>query len=200
MASINFCPNCGENLNHLDDTAVFCAKCGIRLKKESTDSVIEKNDSKTSADSENIKEIIDSKKNSHDAWIVITIVLAMVGILYYLTASPTRKKSTKPDINDFSMVAPTSTEGVKFVKINVEYDNYTNIYTIHCKMENKTGRLISYMDLKGVFYDNKGNIIGTGFGNETNFPNGYTKVVDIIATGIVNPKSYDVQIGNVIYE
>lgn len=70
--------------------------------------------------------------------------------------------------------------------------------TIHVKVRNNTGHLISYADLKGVYYDKKGNIVGTGLGNTTNIAAGASKTIDIMSMGIENADRYEVEMGNVM--
>jgi hypothetical protein len=70
--------------------------------------------------------------------------------------------------------------------------------TIHVKVRNNTDHLISYADLKGVYYDKKGGIVGTGMGNATNIAAGATKTIDILSMGIEKADRYEVEMGNVM--
>ena len=70
--------------------------------------------------------------------------------------------------------------------------------TIHVKVRNNTDRLISYVDLKGVYYDKKKNVVGTGLGNAVNIAAGATKTIDIMSMGIEGADSYEVELGNVL--
>lgn len=70
--------------------------------------------------------------------------------------------------------------------------------TIHVKVRNNSDHLISYADLKGVYYDGKNDIVGTGIGNAANIAAGATKTIDIMSTGIEGADHYEVEVGNVL--
>jgi hypothetical protein len=70
--------------------------------------------------------------------------------------------------------------------------------TIHVKVRNNSDHLISYADLKGVYYDGKNDIVGTGIGNAANIAAGATKTIDIMSTGVEGADRYEVEVGNVL--
>lgn len=69
---------------------------------------------------------------------------------------------------------------------------------IHVKVRNNTDHLISYADLKGVYYNKKGDVVGTGMGNAANIAAGATKTIDVMSMGIEGASRYEVEVGNVI--
>lgn len=71
-------------------------------------------------------------------------------------------------------------------------------HIIHVKVRNNTGDLMQFVSLKGVFYDKKNNIVGTGLGNGMNLAAGASKTIDVVASGIDNADHYEVEVENVL--
>lgn len=126
----------------------------------------------------NIEKIKPMKKHLFTA--VIAIILA--------SCTPNSGQKTSSE----------SAPEIEIVKHSVKSDQYATI--IHVQVKNNTDKLVSYLDLKGVFYDGDGNIVGTGVGNGMNLPAGKTKTIDVLAADLQGASRYEVELGNVMYE
>jgi hypothetical protein len=107
----------------------------------------------------------------------------------------------KSNLNTDSTVITTSENSkpeVEILKQSAKYEPTLSSYTIHCRLKNNSSELISYLDLKATFYDKKGNIVGTGIGNASNFAAGAEKTVDVMGLDIQNCDTYEVEIGTVL--
>lgn len=91
---------------------------------------------------------------------------------------------------------PASKPDLEVLKTSESANEFAR--TIHVKVRNNTDHLITYADLKGVYYDKKDGIVGTGIGNAANIAAGATKTIDIMSTGIENADHYEVEVGNVL--
>lgn len=69
---------------------------------------------------------------------------------------------------------------------------------VHVEVKNNSDQLIQYVELKGVWKDASGNIVGTGIGNASNLPAGQTKTIDVTGLDIQNAATYDIEISQVL--
>lgn len=96
--------------------------------------------------------------------------------------------------------AEKSKPELEILKQNDENGAYgiEGAHEIHVKVRNNSGELMQFVSLKGVFYDKKDNIVGTGAGIGSNIAAGASKTIDISATGIEGADHYEVEIGSIV--
>jgi hypothetical protein len=107
------------------------------------------------------------------------------------------KKSTE-NKNESSSVK--TKPDIEILNNDETHEPVTNTRTVHVRIKNNTDKLVEYIDLKSVYYDGEKKIVGTGIGNTANLAAGATKTIDVMAMGIENAKTYDIEIGNVMYK
>jgi hypothetical protein len=139
---------------------------------------------------------------------IIAVVVLGLMVLGYLLPDPKKDKATGNALaatgSEASATAttepvaeaPAEKPELEILKTSETSNEFAR--TIHVKVRNNTDHLISYADLKGVYYDKKDGIVGTGMGNTANIAAGATKTIDIMSTGIDNADHYEVEVGNVM--
>jgi hypothetical protein len=121
-------------------------------------------------------------------WVGIVFVgLILLGLLL-----PDNK--TKPGTE----VTETSKEDIEIVKSSETVRERMSI--IHVEVKNNTEKLLSTGQIKIVYTDKAGSIVGTGLGTILNLAAGKSKVVDCLAMGIDGAENYEVQVEPMLYE
>lgn len=123
-------------------------------------------------------------------WIGIVIV----GIIVLGLLLPDSDKKTDSNTE----VAETSKEDIEVVKHNETIDDIMR--TVHVEVKNNTDELLTTGQIKIVYTDKDGAIVGTGLGTILNLAAGKTKVVDCIAMGVDGATEYEVQVEPMLYE
>jgi hypothetical protein len=123
-------------------------------------------------------------------WIGIVIV----GIIVLGFLLPDTDKKTEGNTE----VAETSKEDVEVVKHNETVNDMMR--TVHVEVKNNTDELLTAGQIKIVYTDKDGGIVGSGMGTILNLASGKTKVVDCIAMGVDGATNYEVQVEPMIYE
>ena len=132
---------------------------------------------------------------------VVVVAFILLGILL-----PDPKKGSsagatalaEPASTDAATSAPAAEDKPDLEVLKTSETANEIARTIHVKVRNNTDHLISYADLKGVYYDKKDGIVGTGMGNAANIAAGATKTIDIMSMGIEGADHYEVEVGNVL--
>lgn len=123
-------------------------------------------------------------------WIGIGIVgLILLGLLL----PDTNKKS-----ENGKEVSVTSKEDIEIVKSSETVRDRMSI--IHIEVKNNTDKLLTTGQLKVIYEDAKGNMVGTGTGTILNLAAGSSKVVDCLAMDIVGASTYRTEVTPLIYE
>ncbi|WP_329804392.1 FxLYD domain-containing protein [Flavobacterium facile] len=123
-------------------------------------------------------------------WVVIGFV-ALVLLGLFLPDSD--KKAT-----DKKEVTETSKEDIEVVKFSETVND--RMSTVHVEVKNNTDKLLTSGQLKVIYEDKAGNIVGTGLGTILNLAAGATKVVDCLAMDVVGAESYHVEVTPMLYE
>jgi hypothetical protein len=121
-------------------------------------------------------------------WIGVGIVgLILLGFL--LPDNATVKNSTeKTDgVEDISVVKSSETVREK-------------MSIIHVEVKNNTDKLLKSGQIKVIYEDAKGGIVGTGMGTILNLATGATKVVDCLAMDVVGASTYRTEVTPLMYE
>ncbi len=118
------------------------------------------------------------------------VLVVLIGIF-----APDSKKTAATEV---AAATPTAPEKPALEILSKSATSNEFASTIHVKVRNNTDHLVQYLDLKSVYYDKKGTIVGTGLGNAANLAAGATKTIDVMATGIEHATKYEVEIGNVM--
>lgn len=126
-------------------------------------------------------------------WVGIVIVgLILLGLLL-----PDSDKKSNSNAES-TEVAETSKEDIEVVKHNETIDDIMR--TVHVEVKNNTDELLTTGQIKIVYTDKDGAIVGTGLGTILNLAAGKTKVVDCIAMGVDGATEYEVQVEPMLYE
>lgn len=126
-------------------------------------------------------------------WVGIVIVgLILLGLLL-----PDSDKKSNSNVES-TEVAETSKEDIEVVKHNETIDDIMR--TVHVEVKNNTDELLTTGQIKIVYTDKDGAIVGTGLGTILNLAAGKTKVVDCIAMGVDGATEYEVQVEPMLYE
>lgn len=122
------------------------------------------------------------------------IAIVVVGIIVLGLLLPDSDKKTEGNTE----VAETSKEDIEVVKHNETINDIMR--TVHVEVKNNTDELLSSGQIKIVYTDKDGGIVGTGMGTILNLASGKTKVVDCLAMGVDGATNYEVQVEPMIYE
>lgn len=123
-------------------------------------------------------------------WIGIGIVgLILLGLLL---------PNTDKKAENGTEVAGTSKDDIEVVKSSET--NTESMRTVHVEVKNNTEKLLSTGQIKIVYTDKAGSIVGTGLGTILNLAAGKSKVVDCLAMGIDGAENYEVQVEPMLYE
>lgn len=123
-------------------------------------------------------------------WIGIVIV----GIIVLGLLLPDSDKKTDGNTE----VAEASKEDIEVVKHNETVNDMMR--TVHVEVKNNTEDLLTAGQIKIVYTDKDGGIVGTGSGSILNLAAGKTKVVDCLAMGVEGATNYEVQVEPMLYE
>jgi len=131
---------------------------------------------------------------------IIGFIILAVFVIGVLINAP--KKEAEPSTTETVTAGPPTPEKpeVEILSMDESLEEVTNSRTVHVRVKNNSDKLITYLDLKSVYTSKSGNIVGTGIGNSTNIAPGATKVVDVLAMGIENANTYDVEVNNVLFK
>lgn len=123
-------------------------------------------------------------------WVGIVVVgLILLGLLL---PDSDKKAETKTESSK------TSKDDIEVVKFS---ENTTgNVSTVHVEVKNNTEKLLQGGQIKIVYEDEKGNLVGTGNGTILNLASGASKVVDCMAVDIVGAANYKVEVTPMMYE
>lgn len=122
-----------------------------------------------------------------------------VGVFLVFAYGSDDSSSTGTGTDTVKTESGESKPAVEILQHKANYEATMNSYTIHCRVKNNTEKLVSYLDIQATFYDEKGNIVGTGMGNAANLAAGAEKTVDVMALDIDNAAKYEVQVDNIMY-
>ena len=125
-------------------------------------------------------------------------VIVFAGFLFMAFGSDDDTKPTDSTNTTTETASEDAMPDVEILKQTASYEDTIDAYTIHCRVKNNSGELITYLDLKATFYDKQGNIVGTGMGNAANFAAGAEKTIDVLGLDIHNCDKYEVQVDNVM--
>lgn len=122
------------------------------------------------------------------------IGIVLVGLISLGLLLPDTEKKPKQNSN----VLETSKEDIEVIKTSqtVSY----NMSTTHVEVKNNTDKLLNSGQIKIIYEDDKGNIVGTGVGTILNLASGATKVVDCLAMDIVGASNYKTEVTPLMYE
>ncbi|MFE3848949.1 FxLYD domain-containing protein [Flavobacterium sp. LB3P45] len=123
-------------------------------------------------------------------WIGIVIV----GIIVLGLLLPDSDKKTEGKAE----VAETSKEDIEVVKSSET--NTEMMRTVHVEVKNNTDKLLNSGQIKVIYEDAKGNIVGTGLGTILNLASGASKVVDCLAMDVVGASTYRTEVTPLMYE
>lgn len=123
-------------------------------------------------------------------WIGIVIV----GIIVLGLLLPDSDKKTEGKTE----VAETSKEDIEVVKSSET--NTEMMRTVHVEVKNNTDKLLNSGQIKVIYEDAKGNIVGTGLGTILNLASGASKVVDCLAMDVVGASTYRTEVTPLMYE
>lgn len=123
-------------------------------------------------------------------WIGIVIVgLILLGLLLPDTD---KKAENSTEVTD------TSKEDIEIVKSSETVTE--RMSTIHVEVKNNTDKLLTTGQIKVIYEDAKGNMVGTGTGTILNLASGASKVVDCLAMDIVGASTYRTEVTPMLYE
>ena len=123
-------------------------------------------------------------------WIGIIILgLILLGLLM----PDTNKKGVKGN-----EVTETTKEDIEIVKSSETVRERMSI--VHVEVKNNTDKLLTSGQLKVIYEDSKGNMVGTGLGTILNLASGASKVVDCLAMDIVGASTYRIEVTPFMYE
>lgn len=95
-------------------------------------------------------------------------------------------------------VSETSKEDIEIVKSSETVRERMSI--IHVEVKNNTEKLLTTGQLKVIYEDAKGNMVGTGTGTILNLAAGASKVVDCLAMDVVGASTYRTEVTPLMYE
>ena len=126
-------------------------------------------------------------------WIAIVVVgLFIIGLL--LPDSDKKQvKETKT-----TETTETSKDDIEVVKFSETAVDRTS--TVHVEVKNNTDNLLTAGQIKVIYEDKQGNIVGTGLGTILNLASGKTKVVDCLAMDVDGAATYSVEVTPLTYE
>ncbi len=123
-------------------------------------------------------------------WIGIVVIgLILLGLLL-----PDTDKKPKKNSN----VTETIKDDIEVVKSSETVSQ--NMSTIHVELKNNTDKLLTTGQIKTIYEDKKGTIVGTGLGAILNLPSGATRVIDCLAMDIVGASNYKIEVTPLLYE
>lgn len=105
------------------------------------------------------------------------------------------KDDKKGTSNSTEQVAVDDIEVVKQSETSTD-----NMSTVHVEVKNNTEKLLTGGQIKVIYEDAKGNIVGTGLGTILNLASGASKVVDCLAMDVVGATTYKVEVTPLSYE
>jgi hypothetical protein len=103
--------------------------------------------------------------------------------------------STATESNSRPAIPEQQVVVVKHNAEKIDDDSWRTFVTVR----NISGQLANSVDLKVVYYDAQGKVVGTGLGVELNVPGGEERLVTCTAMDIKNAKSYDVEVAHVYF-
>ncbi|NDC40816.1 MAG: hypothetical protein EBZ77_04570 [Chitinophagia bacterium] len=128
------------------------------------------------------------------AFAIVVAAIIFVSNQFYKAADtihPTATQVSAPQVpqaapaNDITILKSSAlSKGMGLVEVDVRIRN--------------GNEPVSYADFVATFYDEQGNMLGTGIGNTTNLAAGAEKTVVCIASQINQFAKYDVQVNNVM--
>lgn len=125
-------------------------------------------------------------------WVAIVFIgLILLGLL--LPDSDKKEKGTTTTVSTES-----DKEDIEVIKHNETANDMSR--TVHVEVKNNTDKLLSTGQIKIVYTDKDGTIVGTGLGTILNLGSGKTKVVDCLAMSIEGATNYEVQVEPLLYE
>lgn len=123
-------------------------------------------------------------------WIGIIIVgIIILGLLLPDTDKKTEGKTEATE---------TSKEDIEVIKSSETTTE--RMSTIHVEVKNNTDKLLNSGQIKVIYEDAKGNIVGTGLGTILNLASGASKVVDCLAMDVVGASTYRTEVTPLMYE
>ena len=105
----------------------------------------------------------------------------------FLLIAATGVQAQKPEFTE---------QGIQVLKDNDKAAGM-KMHEAFVRVKNVTGQPVSYLGITVTYYDQGGNIIGTGYGNAANIANGAERTVTCIANNIVGAKKYIVEVSQV---
>ena len=186
MSKLTICPNCNYEIviedSDLDKEKTKCVHC----KK----------------DFNNPFGKVDSGVKQTKNLLIIFGMIAIVGYGYNMLKSneDDDSKSTKSRIENIER-SNNPKNAVEILDRTSSYKelNGMPIYTVHCTIKNISSNLIQSVQLKAVYLDESKRVVGTATGYGINVASGEIKTIDITGVDINNPKSYEIQIEDVMF-
>lgn len=125
----------------------------------------------------------------------IGIVLVGLFLLGLLLPDNDKKTDVKESTTEAPEVAKEDIEVVKFSETVTE-----NMSTVHVEVRNNTNELLNSGQIKVIYENKAGAIVGTGLGTILNLAAGSTKVVDCLAMDVIGADTYRVEVTPLMYE
>ena len=126
-------------------------------------------------------------------WIAIVVVgLFIIGLLL----PDSDKKQVKE--TETTEITETSKDDIEVLKFSETSADRTS--TVHVEVKNNTNDLLTAGQIKVIYEDKDGNIVGTGLGTILNLAAGKTKVVDCLAVDVEGAATYSVEVTPLTYE
>ena len=126
-------------------------------------------------------------------WIAIVVVgLFIIGLLL----PDSDKKQVKE--TETTEITETSKDDIEVLKFSETSADRTS--TVHVEVKNNTNDLLTAGQIKVIYEDKDGNIVGTGLGTILNLAAGKTKVVDCLAMDVEGAATYSVEVTPLTYE
>jgi hypothetical protein len=130
-------------------------------------------------------------------WIGIVLVgLFILGLLLPDDDKNNTNTANNTEVSEeVSEKAKDDIEVVKFSETATE-----SMSTVHVEVKNNTKELLSTGQIKVIYENKAGDIVGTGLGTIVNLAAGATKVVDCLAMDVVGADTYRVEVTPLLYE
>ena len=186
MSKLTICPNCNYEIviedSDLDKEKTKCVHC----KK----------------DFNNPFGKVDSGTKQTKNLLIIFGAIAIIGFGYNMLKSNNDENTKGTDFRIESIERNNNPKNaIKIIDRTSSYDeiNGMPVYTVHCTIKNISSNPIQSIVLKAVYLDESKRVVGTATGIANNVSSGEVKTIDIIGMDIDNPKSFEVQIEDVMF-
>lgn len=90
-------------------------------------------------------------------------------------------------------------QGISLLKYTSRDDGNGDCF-VFAKVANRSGKMAQYVALTVVYYNQLGDIVGTGLGNAVNIPANGERTITCLARKIFGAKRLEVEVSNAVYK